>query len=53
MTDVHTAEAVAAEAQELLARLAGPGAVLREDQRAAIDALVRGRRRVLVVQRTG
>ncbi|MGI8875475.1 MAG: hypothetical protein ACR2KP_14375 [Egibacteraceae bacterium] len=44
---------LAGRAQRLLAELAGPEARLREDQRAAVDALVRGRRRVLVVQRTG
>jgi ATP-dependent DNA helicase RecQ len=42
-----------AGAQAILSRLAGPDAVLRADQRAAIDALVRDRSRVLVVQRTG
>lgn len=41
-----------AEAGELLRRLAGNDAQLRPDQSAAIDALVAGRR-VLVVQRTG
>jgi ATP-dependent DNA helicase RecQ len=40
-------------AEELLRQLAGPGARLREDQWQAIDALVNGRRRVLLVQRTG
>ncbi|MBL7499195.1 DEAD/DEAH box helicase [Frankia sp. CNm7] len=40
-------------AEELLRRLAGPRARLREDQWQAIDALVNGRRRVLLVQRTG
>ncbi|MCK9926210.1 DEAD/DEAH box helicase [Frankia sp. Mgl5] len=40
-------------AEELLRALAGPGAVLRDDQWQAIDALVSGRRRVLLVQRTG
>jgi ATP-dependent DNA helicase RecQ len=44
---------LAAAAQQLLGELAGPDAVLRADQLAAIDALVTGRRRVLVVQRTG
>jgi ATP-dependent DNA helicase RecQ len=39
--------------QELLRELAGPTAVLREDQHEAISALVEDRRRVLVVQRTG
>jgi ATP-dependent DNA helicase RecQ len=42
-----------ARAQELLARLAGPRAVLRPDQLAAVAALVVEHRRVLVVQRTG
>jgi ATP-dependent DNA helicase RecQ len=42
-----------ADAQAILTRLAGPAAVLRPDQAAAIDALVRDRSRVLVVQRTG
>ncbi|HEU5418829.1 MAG TPA: DEAD/DEAH box helicase [Streptosporangiaceae bacterium] len=41
------------EAQERLAALAGPGARLRDDQWTAIEALVSGRRRALVVQRTG
>jgi ATP-dependent DNA helicase RecQ len=41
------------EAQAALALLAGPHAVLREDQWTAIDALVNGHRRALVVQRTG
>ncbi|WP_045879773.1 DEAD/DEAH box helicase [Pseudofrankia sp. DC12] len=40
-------------AQQLLRQLAGPHARLREDQWQAIDALVNGRRRVLLVQRTG
>src|SRR5262245_21348243 len=40
-------------AEEVLRRLAGPSASLRDDQWAAIDALVGGRRRVLLVQRTG
>jgi ATP-dependent DNA helicase RecQ len=42
-----------ADAQAILTRLAGPEAVLRPDQASAIDALVRDRARVLVVQRTG
>jgi ATP-dependent DNA helicase RecQ len=42
-----------ARAEQLLAALAGEGAVLREDQWTAISALVAGRRRALVVQRTG
>src|SRR5688572_30471888 len=40
-------------AEEVLRRLAGPSARLRDDQWAAIDALVTARRRVLLVQRTG
>jgi ATP-dependent DNA helicase RecQ len=40
-------------AAALLADLAGPDAVLRDDQLVAIRALVEERRRVLVVQRTG
>ena len=40
-------------AQEVLTRIAGPGAVLRDDQFAAVDALVTERSRALVVQRTG
>ena len=41
------------QAQETLEALAGPGAVLREDQWTAISALVEQGRRALVVQRTG
>jgi ATP-dependent DNA helicase RecQ len=44
---------VRAAAQAQLTRLAGPDAILREDQTTAITALVEDRRRVLVVQRTG
>ena len=40
-------------AQALLEQLAGAGAVLRDDQWTAIEALVVQRRRALVVQRTG
>ncbi|MEU7525584.1 RecQ family ATP-dependent DNA helicase [Saccharothrix sp. NPDC042600] len=40
-------------AEERLRALAGPAAVLREDQWTAIRALVAERRRALVVQRTG
>lgn len=40
-------------AEGLLRELAGAGARLREDQWTAIEALVRQRRRALVVQRTG
>ncbi len=42
-----------ADAEAHLRALAGATAVLREDQWTAIDALVRERRRALVVQRTG
>lgn len=41
------------EAQALLEQLAGPHALLRDDQWTAIEALVVQRRRALVVQRTG
>jgi ATP-dependent DNA helicase RecQ len=41
------------EAERHLRALAGESAVLRDDQWTAIDALVRERRRALVVQRTG
>ena len=41
------------DAQAILEQLAGPNAILREDQWNAIEALVVGRRRALVVQRTG
>lgn len=41
------------QAQSILEQLAGPEAVLRDDQWAAIEALVVERRRALVVQRTG
>ena len=40
-------------AEDVLRRLAGPQARLRDDQWTAIEALVGGRRRVLLVQRTG
>jgi ATP-dependent DNA helicase RecQ len=40
-------------ADACLRALAGPDAVLRDDQWTAIEALVVGRRRALVVQRTG
>ncbi|HEX6855753.1 MAG TPA: RecQ family ATP-dependent DNA helicase [Streptosporangiaceae bacterium] len=42
-----------AEAEGHLRALAGAGARLRDDQWTAISALVTGRRRALVVQRTG
>ena len=41
------------DAQAILEQLAGPHAVLRDDQWTAIEALVVHRRRALVVQRTG
>jgi len=41
------------EAEEILRRLAGPAAILRDDQWTAIESLVAGRKRVLLVQRTG
>ena len=41
------------QAERCLRALAGPGAVLREDQWTAVRALVTERRRALVVQRTG
>ncbi len=41
------------EAEQALRLLAGDGALLRADQWTAIEALVTGRRRALVVQRTG
>ncbi len=42
-----------ATAQQHLTRLAGPSAVLRDDQWTAIEALVEQRRKVVVIQRTG
>jgi ATP-dependent DNA helicase RecQ len=48
-----TTASLAERAAELLAELAGPGAVLRDDQLVAIEALVAEKARVLVVQRTG
>jgi ATP-dependent DNA helicase RecQ len=41
------------DAQAILEQLAGPAARLRDDQWKAIEALVVGRQRALVVQRTG
>jgi ATP-dependent DNA helicase RecQ len=50
----HAAAAdLRASAEERLRALAGPGAVLRDGQWQAIEALAAHRRRVLVVQRTG
>jgi ATP-dependent DNA helicase RecQ len=46
-------QALRTAADERLRALAGDGAVLRPDQWTAIEALVRDRRRALVVQRTG
>jgi len=46
-------QATREQAQALLEQLAGPTAVLRDDQWTAIEALVVARRRALVVQRTG
>ena len=43
----------AAAASEVLVQLAGPTAQLRDDQLAAIDALVTHQARVLLVQATG
>lgn len=45
--------ATRAQAQSVLEQLAGPAAILRDDQWTAIEALVVGRRQALVVQRTG
>jgi ATP-dependent DNA helicase RecQ len=50
---VTTTTPLADRAQSLLTTLAGPSAVLRDDQLTAIETLVRDRRRALVVQRTG
>ncbi|MBB2990626.1 ATP-dependent DNA helicase RecQ [Mycolicibacterium iranicum] len=49
----HVPTAGRADAQAILEQLAGPAAVLRDDQWTAIEALVVHRRRALVVQRTG
>jgi ATP-dependent DNA helicase RecQ len=48
-----TMTTTAAESQRLLTQLAGPEAMLRDDQAAAIAALVDDQSRVLLVQRTG
>ncbi|WP_250573239.1 RecQ family ATP-dependent DNA helicase [Nonomuraea sediminis] len=53
MIDAPDAGMLREEAEERLRALAGDHARLREDQWAAIQALVVDRRRVLVVQRTG
>jgi ATP-dependent DNA helicase RecQ len=48
-----TDDALRAEAEEVLRRLAGEDARLRDDQWRAVTALVRDASRALVVQRTG
>ena len=48
-----TGAELGSRAQALIEQMAGPAAVLRDDQLTAIEALVRDRRRVLLVQRTG
>ena len=63
MTSLHTdtqlrsttlrSATLRSDADDLLAKLAGPDARLRDDQWVAIEALVQNRRRALVVQRTG
>jgi ATP-dependent DNA helicase RecQ len=52
-TDQAQRAAVRERAEEVLRRLAGEHATLREDQWRAIEALTVDRRRVLCVQRTG
>lgn len=52
-TETVNATDMRADAEKLLRELAGPDAVLREDQWTAIEALVVKRARALVVQRTG
>ncbi|MFJ1706166.1 DEAD/DEAH box helicase [Kitasatospora sp. NPDC088346] len=52
-TDTPDRAAVRLRAETVLRELAGPSAVLREDQWSAIEALVVDGRRALVVQRTG
>ena len=54
MNDTASASlTIADRAQALLEEFLGPEATFRDGQLAAIDALVAGRRRVLVVERTG
>jgi len=53
MTHPTLQQATREDAELALRRLAGDSARLREDQWTAIDALVRDRRRALVVQATG
>ncbi len=50
---VVTPEMLDAAAVRVITALAGPDAVVRDDQRAAVAALVLDRRRALVVQATG
>ena len=53
-SDAERAAMLRTEADVILRRLVGrPDATWREDQWAAVEALVAGRRRALVVQRTG
>ena len=52
-TDVSSDLDLRGRAERVLQALAGSGAQLREDQWTAIEALVVGGRRALVVQRTG
>ncbi|HZE65820.1 MAG TPA: DEAD/DEAH box helicase, partial [Sporichthyaceae bacterium] len=53
LSEADTDSALRAEAEAALRALAGPAAVLREDQWRAVHALVAQGRRALVVQRTG
>ena len=53
LTPLRDGAALRDAAEEQLRALAGPDACLRDDQWTAIEALVVGRRRALVVQRTG
>jgi ATP-dependent DNA helicase RecQ len=53
MGDEQPEDVIREAAERCLRALAGPRARLREDQWRAIEALVVGRRRALVVQRTG
>jgi ATP-dependent DNA helicase RecQ len=53
MTELLNRTELRARAETHLRALAGAGAMLREDQWTAIEALVADRRRALVVQRTG
>ena len=53
MATSSTQPDLARRAQALIEQMAGPAAVLRDDQLTAIAALVSEHRRVLLVQRTG